>query len=330
MPEYMTMFSTVLHRWAAGESASPEVMAEIEAAQAARAARRQAAANVGGGIAVLPLYGVMTQRASMVDGISGSGGTSTQRFTTAFREAMKDDSVGGIIIDIDSPGGSVFGTGEMAEEIRFARGKKPVFGFINSLCGSAAYWTGAQCSELYITQGGQAGSIGVYMQHLDMSAAMEMKGVKSEFISAGKYKTEGNSNGPLSDEARAFLQSQIDSYYHAFTSAVAKGRDVPIASVRGGMGQGRCLLAADATAEKMVDGVDSFDGVVDRMTRAIRGADGAKASIVVPEIAAVETASTEADAAGVETQSVDPAEAQAKDAAIRAAARRRAMEIASL
>jgi signal peptide peptidase SppA len=268
-PAYMARMSAVLQSWALGKSASPEVMADVQAAQAARNERKKAGANVGGGIAVLPLYGVVTQRASAIDEVCG-GVVSTDNFAQSFRDAMADDSVSGIIIDIDSPGGSVFGVSDLYDIIMSARGVKPVYGFVNSLCASAAYWLGAACSQLYAVQGSMTGSIGVYTQHIDLSKALEMEGVSQEFISAGKYKVEGNSYGPLSDEARAFTQSQIDSYYAAFTQAVAKGRGQPIASVRDGMGQGRCLLPADALAANMIDGVDTFQGVVKRMKSAMK------------------------------------------------------------
>jgi signal peptide peptidase SppA len=355
-PEHLEAFSAVLHRWAAGVSATPEVMADVNAAQAARAARQKTAASVGGGIAVLPLYGVITQRASMVDDISGGGGTSTQRFTQAFRDAMADDTVSGIIIDLDSPGGSVFGTGELAAEILAARGTKPVIGFVNSLCASAAYWIGSACDSLYMTQGGQVGSIGVYMQHVDISAAMEMDGVKSSFISAGKYKTEGNSMGPLDPDARGFMQSQVDAYYSAFTSAIAKGRGVPAATVRDSMGQGRCLMASDAVSQGMVDGVDTFDGVVSRMTKVIK-AGGAKASLAatgtlraedivscgftgtkieagtITASRIIEGSFIVAEAAPADQQVVVTTESAGVDQPVHhrtAAARRRALEIASL
>ncbi|WP_229211424.1 S49 family peptidase [Duganella sp. BJB476] len=318
--------SGVLRRWSAGQPASPEVMAEVEAAQAARGARAKATANVGGGIAVLSLYGVMSQRASMVDDISGAGGTSTQAFTQSLRAALADDSISGIIIDIDSPGGSVFGTAELAAEIMSARGTKPIYGFVNSLCASAAYWTGSQCEQLFITPGGQAGSIGVYMQHVDESAALDAEGYKVNYISAGKYKVEGNSLGPLDDEALSFLQSQVNSYYQSFTSAVAKGRGAPVASVRDGMGQGRCLLAADALAAGMVDGICTMDDVIKKMQKAIKGTAGARADDVALPVAA----EIQAPAAPVAADDpVAPSGAPAAHAA-RAAARRRALELAGL
>jgi hypothetical protein len=100
-----------------GECLSPEAAAEIEAAQAARAARRQANSGVGGGIAVLPLYGVISQRASMMDDICGAGGTSTERFTQAFRDAMADDSLAASSSTSIRPGGSVFGVADLYDEI---------------------------------------------------------------------------------------------------------------------------------------------------------------------------------------------------------------------
>lgn len=319
-PKYLETMSSVLHRWSAGVDASADVMADVEAAQAARSTRRAAVANLGGGIAVLGLYGLISQRASMVDGMSGSGGTSVEKFTQGFREAMADDTVGGIIIDIDSPGGSVSGIQDLYDEIMSARGVKPVYGLVNSLCASAAYWIGSACSALYAVQGSQVGSIGVYTQHVDASEAMKMDGLNATYISAGKFKVEGNALGPMSAEGLAFTQSQIDAYYSMFTGSVAKGRGAPIGQVRDGMGQGRCLMAADGLAAGMIDAIDTFDGVVKRMGKAMKSGPSAAAPIL--NIAAVEIPAPVADE--ISTESV------AENFAHRIAARQREMEIAAL
>ena len=89
-PDHLSNLSNVLHRWAAGESASSEVMADVRAAQAARTARKATPTNAAGNIAVLNLWGVMSQKANLVDEASGGGGTSTQAFMAAFRDAMSD------------------------------------------------------------------------------------------------------------------------------------------------------------------------------------------------------------------------------------------------
>lgn len=268
MPEHLENFTSMLMRWQSGAEASEEVMADIEAAQQSRMAKRETNTNAGGGaIAVLPLYGAITQRGNMAGDISGAGGTSIQMFTQALRAALGDDTVGSILIDIDSPGGSVYGTSELANEIFQARSVKPIVAIANSLAASAAYWIGCSASEFYMSPGAEVGSIGVFMAHQDKSAAMEEAGIKTTYISAGKYKVEGNASQPLDAEAQQYLQSRVDSYYAAFTKGVARGRGVNIAQARDGMGQGRVLGADAAVAEQMVDGVATFDQVVNKMRK---------------------------------------------------------------
>ena len=271
MPERLNAVAAVLARWSRNTPASEDVMQRIAADRSAREARRQSnqvnGGGAGNGIAVLPLYGMVTQRGNMVDDVSGPGSVSTQQFAASLRQALTDESVSQILIDIDSPGGSVYGVAELADEIISARAQKPVIAIANSLAASAAYWIGACASEFYVTPGGEVGSIGVWQAHQDYSKAMDEAGVKTTLISAGKFKVEGNPYTPLDEDAQAFMQSRVDDYYAAFTKAVAKGRGVSIAQVRDGMGQGRVLGAEAALASNMVDGIDSLDDVVRKMRR---------------------------------------------------------------
>ena len=271
MPERLSAVTAVIARWSGDVRASDEVMHSVAADRNARDARRQSSvSNSGGGIAVLPLYGIVTQRGNMVDDVSGPGTASTQQFSNLLRAALQDETVSQILIDIDSPGGSVYGVAELADEIVSARAQKPVVAIANSLAASAAYWIGCSASEFYVTPGGEVGSIGVWQAHQDYSKAMDEAGVKTTLISAGKFKVEGNPYAPLDEEAQGFMQSRVDDYYAAFTKAVAKGRGVPISQVRDGMGQGRVLGADAALASSMVDGIATFDDVVKKMRRDAR------------------------------------------------------------
>ncbi len=271
MPERLSAVTAVIARWSGDARASDEVMHSVAADRNARDARRQSSvSNSGGGIAVLPLYGIVTQRGNMVDDVSGPGTDSTQQFSNLLRAALQDETVSQILIDIDSPGGSVYGVAELADEIVSARDQKPVVAIANSLAASAAYWIGCSASEFYVTPGGEVGSIGVWQAHQDYSKAMDEAGVKTTLISAGKFKVEGNPYAPLDEEAQGFMQSRVDDYYAAFTKAVAKGRGVPISQVRDGMGQGRVLGADAALASSMVDGIATFEDVVKKMRRDAR------------------------------------------------------------
>lgn len=277
--EVLAAYAGVLARKFGVDSAPAQAFDKPEV-NAAPAQQRKSF-NRAGSIAVVPLIGTIMQRSSMMD--MCSGGTSTQAFLSSFRDAMNDETVSQILIEIDSPGGSVYGVGELAAEVFSARQTKPVVAIANSLAASAAYWVGCSASEFYVTPGGEVGSIGVWQAHEDWSAALEEAGVKTTLISAGKYKVEGNPYQPLDADAAAFMQSRVQDYYSAFTKAVAKGRNVGIDVVRNGMGQGRVLGADAALAENMVDGISTIDDVVKRMSRNARapqpaGRKGAKSA----------------------------------------------------
>lgn len=279
-PERLPLMAAVLARWAVAGVPPQAVMEGVRADVATFDARRGDAAgrSVKGNIAVLPFYGTVVQRTSANDEMSGGGLMSISKYTQQLRAAVADDSVGGILMDIDSPGGSVYGVQELASEILAARATKPIYAVANSLAASAAYWVGAAASEFYVTPGGQAGSIGVFMAHRNMAAAMEKEGIETKLISAGKYKTEGNPFGPLTAEAEANLQDTVDTYYGAFTRGVATARGVNVAAVREGMGQGRVLSATDSVKAGMADGVMTFDEVLQKLAQAIGGSTQAKSS----------------------------------------------------
>jgi signal peptide peptidase SppA len=266
MPERLSALATVISRWSQGVPASDAAMLQVQTDRVLRDTRRQTSAAIsGGGIAVIPIYGVITQRGNMVDDVSGPGMVSTQIVTQMLRQAVADEAVSQILLDIDSPGGSVYGVSELGDAILSAHAQKPVVAIANSLAASAAYWIGSQAGEFYVTAGGEVGSIGVWQAHQDYSKAMDEAGVKTTLISAGKFKVEGNPYAPLDEEAQGFMQSRVEDYYAAFTKAVAKGRGVPITQVRDGMGQGRVLGADAALAQNMVDGIASFDQVLSKM-----------------------------------------------------------------
>lgn len=251
-PERLSAYAALLaQRYATGRIDTPTPDAAVKRAGNPRQ----------GSIAVVPVYGTIMQRASQLD--MCTGGTSTEAISKALRDANADESVASILLDIDSPGGSVYGVSELAAEIRASR--KPVTAVANSLAASAAYWLGTAAAELYVTPGGEVGSIGVWQAHEDWSQALAEQGVQVTLISAGKYKTEGHPYGPLPEDARAFLQQRTDEYYAAFTRDVAKGRRVSVDAVRNGMGQGRVLGATQAVTEGMVDGIMTMDQVIKRM-----------------------------------------------------------------
>lgn len=263
MPERIPIVINALLRITAGEPAAPGVLEQIRADNEIVAARGKSAGSGTGSVAVIGVYGYMMQRP--VTDISGGGGCSTMQVAAAVQDALANDMVASILLDIDSPGGEVFGVQELGSVVANANATKPVTAIANSLACSAAYWVGSQASEFYCAPGSIAGSIGVYTVHEDYSRALDAAGITTTLIKAGKFKAEGNSLNPLSDEDRTATQDMVDAYYSAFISAVASGRKVSQKAVREGFGQGRALLDADAVSAGLADGIMTMTDVLGKM-----------------------------------------------------------------
>ena len=228
-------------------------------------AARQGPPSGQGGVAILPLHGVIVPKAGLMSDVSGA--SSIEKFRSMFRQAMASSEVSAIVMDVDSPGGMVDQVPEMAAEIRASRGPKPIVAIANTEMSSAAYWLGAQADQLVVSKSARVGSIGVFTAHEDRSKEEEIAGIKTTLISAGKYKTEGNPFAPLSAEAKSTLQGLVDDYYGMFVSDVAKGRGVNVADVREGFGQGRVVGARDALTQGMADEAGSLEGIVGALLR---------------------------------------------------------------
>ncbi len=230
-------------------------------------ARRVATQRIGtmqrksGSVAVVPLSGVLMPRMSLLSLLFG-GGFGLMGFRQAFREAINDPEVSAVVLDVDSPGGMVSLIPETAAEVRAARGSKPIVAVANTQAASAAYWIASQADEVIATPSGDVGSIGVYMIHVDQSKANEARGLNPTYIKAGKYKTEGNANEPLSDAGREQWQQEVNDIYDAFVGDVADGRDVSTTEVRSGYGEGRSLLAKRAVSAGLVDRIATLSAVI--------------------------------------------------------------------
>lgn len=279
-PAVMDLMCSIIDRWSAGVRLSAEDIAAAigDAPEAAAQRRAQAAGMSGRGVQVVPVYGVLAHRAYAVQNTSKPL-TSTEALAQQFRAAAADPDVGTIVMDIDSPGGSVFGVQELADTLASIRGSgKRLVAVANNTAASGAYWIASQADEVVVTPSGMVGSIGVIVPHQDASAMKERMGVKQEFITYGKYKSEGHESGPLTDEHRAHLQNMVDSYGAAFTKAVAKGRGVPVETVRGpAFGEGRMRLAKEAVSAGMADSIGTLEQTIDRLA-GVKPSGGLRAS----------------------------------------------------
>jgi HK97 family phage major capsid protein len=254
LPEKLEQICEFLAARAEGRLSAGEIEAAI-------GDRRPKQRMQGGGVAVLPVYGTISQRMDMLSEMSG--GTSTENLAAAFDRYMADPDISTVVLDIDSPGGTVPGVMELSDKIFEARGKgKRIVAVANSMAASAAYWIATAADELWVTPSGVVGSVGVYTIHQEGSRMFDEAGITTTIIKAGEHKAEGNPYEPLPEDARAYTQAQIDEIYGEFVGAVARNRGVTVAKVESDFGQGRVLKAKGAIAAGMADRVGTLEQVL--------------------------------------------------------------------
>jgi ClpP class serine protease len=231
---------------------------------------------------VLGVIGVISQRAAQVDDMSGPGGTSDERLTARFRSAVNDGNVKAIVFDVDSPGGGVYGVQELAEEIRAARGTKPIVAVANSLAASAAYWLASAADELVVDALGR-GRIDRRLRRARGPVGRARGRRREGDAHLGRQVQDGGESlrAALGGRPRA-IQGRVEDYYQAFVRAVAKGRGVAPDDVRKGFGQGRVVGAKEAVDEKMADRIDTLDETVRRVGGRAPLAAGAAESGAAP------------------------------------------------
>lgn len=326
----------------AGTEASLEVLLHAEAQIEARLAaalpgqededESPRLLDVQGEVGVVSIKGPMRRAATPFDKLFGI--TSYEDIREALVAAATKPEVKRIVLDIDSGGGSVNGVADTAALIHTIHTSvKPVTAFTDGAMASAAYWLGSSAGEIFVSKTALVGSIGVIATHMEYSKAMKDSGVTATVMRSGKFKALVNPFEPLTDDAKAQLQAQLDTLYGLFVGHVAEARGKSTDHVDEFMGQGREFMGEAAVAVGLVDGIESFDGVLskgvsknsidsikkfnDNLTRGYQRADMAKKTALTEQtIAALAEGGVSLEAGDVADQAAEAAAAaQAAEAA---------------
>ena len=207
------------------------------------------------GIAVIPIHGTLVKRVLGMEAASGL--TSYGGIAQEIDAALADPQVQGILLDIDSPGGEASGSFELARQIRHAATQKPVWAVANDAAYSAAYALAASAQRLIVTETGGIGSIGVIALHIDQSAKDAQEGYRYTAVTAGAHKNDFSPHHPLSDEAKAELQAEVDRLYGLFVEHVTAMRSLNADAVRAT--EAGLYFGANAITAGLADAVSSFE-----------------------------------------------------------------------
>ena len=216
-----------------------------------------------GNVGVIPVKGPLINADIPDRWASLFGVTTYPGIRRAAIEALTDDSVTAIVLDVASGGGAVSGVVETAELLAKINDEhKPVHAYGDSMMASAAYWLAASAQKIKVSKATTVGSIGVISTHMEYSKQLKDEGVNATVFRAGKYKALGQPVEPLTDAAREQIQARLDATYTIFVEHVASRRGVDYSSADQRMGQGKEFFGQAAVAVGLVDGVGSFDDLL--------------------------------------------------------------------
>lgn len=210
------------------------------------------------GVATISINGSLT---------SGSAGYYGQFFGVlgyddirkAVVEAASDPEVKSILLHVNSGGGSVSGVDDLAKFIGKVNQSKPIAAYTDGMMASAAYWLASGVSTIMAGSTAIVGSLGVLSVHTERSQMLKTAGVAVTVVRAGKYKALANSVEPLTEQALAEVQGQVDAMYDIFMAQVAAGRNVTISTADSQMGQGREFLGKGAVTAGLADKLATYD-----------------------------------------------------------------------
>jgi signal peptide peptidase SppA len=266
------------HDWLIEPDAYRAMIAAAEEARGRDTSKLTKPANplltVEDGIASVSIEGPILRKPDIFARIF-MGATGSEEIHAALREAGERADVRAVILDIDSPGGTVAGTPELGAAVAALNGQKPVYAFSSGLMCSAAYWIASQAKAIYATPSARVGSIGVVQTVIDNSARLHAEGIKVEVFAVGKYKSIGAPGTPLTDDQRDLIRGNLADTAREFHAAVlAQGRPIPPEAMEGQSFSGRQaeafkLSTVVADRAEAVRRLRVFTGLVDTDTRAM-------------------------------------------------------------
>ncbi len=165
---------------------------------------------------------------------------------------VNDESVDGVILRIDSPGGAVAPSQEIYNAVKTLKSIKPIVVSMGSVAASGGLYSALAASKIFLQPGTQTGSIGVIVQIPNFHKLTEKYGVDFLTIKSGQLKDVGNPTRALTEQDRSFLQSTVDKIYQQFLHDVAEGRNLNIEEVKK-YADGRLILGSEAVELGLAD-----------------------------------------------------------------------------
>ena len=159
--------------------------------------------------------------------ISQDGQASADTITTGLQDAFKDKRTQGVVLRINSPGGSPVQAGHINDEIRRLRAKYPdipIYAVVEDICASGGYYVAVATDKIYVDKASIIGSIGVLMDGFGFTGMMEKLGVERRLLAAGENKGFLDPFSPIPESQKEYAEQMLNQIHQQFISVVRQGR----------------------------------------------------------------------------------------------------------
>lgn len=216
-------------------------------------------------IAVLDVDGVI-QDTNSAESFFQSAGYNHQGFMKKLEYIKEDDTVKGIILKVNSPGGGVVESAEIHDKLVEIQQetKKPVYVSMGSMAASGGYYISAGAKKIFASEETLTGSLGVIMQGINYEGLADKYGVDFVTIKSGQYKDIMSPTRQMTEDERQILQSMIDNSYEGFVKVISEGRKMSTDQVKE-IADGRIYDGRQAKELNLIDGFGFLDDVIQQM-----------------------------------------------------------------
>ena len=182
---------------------------------------------------------------------------NTDKIYSQLEDIENDDSILGVLLICNSPGGEVTGIEELARKIHEVNQAKPVFAWTETESCSASYWLMAQARLIGMTYSAEVGSVGVYTMIEDITESLKKNGITMKLFSAGEHKLMRSGLKELTKEETNLIQFQVDELFEQFKSDITKNRNIEQNDMNGLTYLGREALEKNYV-DMLCDNLDEF------------------------------------------------------------------------
>jgi len=219
-------------------------------------------------ILVLNVNGTIQDTGDDYSSLFGTSGYQHRNFLKMIDQAAEDDSIEGVVLRVNSPGGGVVESAEIHKKlVEFKEEtEKPVYVSMGSMAASGGYYIAAPADKIFALPDTLTGSLGVIMQGVNYSGLAEKYGVSFDTIKSGEFKDIMSPSREMTEDERKILQTMVDNSYQGFVDVISAGRNMSESEVRA-IADGRIYDGRQAKELHLVDELGYFEETVEAMKK---------------------------------------------------------------